>query len=155
MKSNTFKILKIAITILIIVGLLGAVIKYGIGKYSKALENVSNTATEFMQLNSDGKIKDAYAMTSIEFQEQNSFEQYEDFINSMPALFKDFQSIQIQSSDFESQLGGSTNSNISGNTIYNNNDIGTFEFALISESNSYKILEFSLRAGIDRYNLYK
>jgi hypothetical protein len=155
MKSNTFKTLKIAIAIFIIVGFLGGVIKYGVGKYSKAMENVSNAVTEFMQLNSDGKIKDAYAMTSIEFQEQNSFEQYDDFINSMPWLFKDFQSIQIQSSSINSQSGGSTNYNISGNTIYNNNDLGTFEFALIGESNSYKILEFSLRSDVSRYNLYQ
>ena len=155
MKSNTFKILKIAIAIFIIVGLVVGVIKYGVGKYSKAMENVSNTVTEFMQLNSDGKIKDAYAMTSIEFQEQNSFEQYDDFITSMPWLFKDFQSIQIQSSSINSESGAGTNYNISGNTIYNNNDVGTFEFALTGESNSYKILEFSLRADVNRYNLYQ
>ncbi len=155
MKSNTFKTLKIAIAIFIIVGFLGGVIKYGVGKYSKAMENVSNAVTEFMQLNSDGKIKDAYAMTSKDFQQSNSLEHFEDFINSMPWLFKDFQSIQTESFNFESQLGGSTYYNISGKTMYNNNDIGTFEFNLISESNLYKITEFSLRAGIDRYNLYE
>lgn len=155
-QTNTFKVLKVTVITFFITILVVGVFTMGTGIDFKDMEEVSNTATEFMQLSSEGKIQEAYAMTSKDFQQTNSLEFLQEFNDSNPWLFKDFQNIQTEKFNVESKLGIEGKFYIiAGKTLYTNGDVGVFEFELIEESNLPKILGFELYVDENRYNTFK
>jgi len=155
-QTNTFKVLKVTVITFFITILVVGVFTMGTGIDFKDMEEVSNTATEFMQLSSEGKIKEAYAMTSRDFQKTNSLEFLQEFNDSNPWLFKDFQNIQTEKFNVVSKLGIEGKFyTIAGKTFYTNGDVGVFEFELIEESKLPKILSFELYVDENRYNAYK
>ena len=138
-KSKT----KIIIIIVAIVGtllLLGAgVVGFLIFQGVKDSSLVQQKVTSFLQYVSSSDLESAYKLTSDEFKQSTTFEDFNSETSLYKSQYSDFQKLDQTGFFIEAESGRPTTYKYSGTITYTEGDKGEVEAILIKEDGEYKL----------------
>lgn len=116
-------------------GIFGFLIFKGIEESSQAQLKL----TSFLRHVSNNDLGSAYNLTSSEFKQVTTLENFEEEINLYKAQYSDFQKLEQTGFNIEAQTGRPTTYQYSGIIKYTDGDEGEVEAILIKEEGDYKV----------------
>jgi len=151
-RSKPNKILLI-IGILFLLGV--AVVGYLMFQGIKDAPQVKAEVSSFMQLVSNGDLTNAYSLTSSQFKDSVSPEDFDSAMNSFKAQYSGFQDQKQTSFSVEAKTGQPTLYKYSGVVTYDNGDKGEVTAALVKEGGSWKILNIKVNIDVKRMQQFQ
>lgn len=132
--------------IIIIVAVIGALLLLGAGVLGflifqgvKDSSQVQQKVTSFLQYVSDSDLESAYKLTSDEFKQSTTFEDFNSETSLYKSQYSDFQKLDQTGFFIEAESGRPTTYKYSGTITYTEGDEGEVEAILIKEDGEYKI----------------